>query len=76
MKLRVIAMKEPMSQFMSYSEVEHLLAGKTSKETARALSISPRTAEAHRRNLLQKFGVASAKELLLSNTRGSREAPT
>jgi two-component system, LuxR family, response regulator FixJ len=57
--------------------LEHLLAGKTSKETARALSISPRTAEAHRRNLLQKFGVASAKELLLlSNPRGSRGAPT
>jgi FixJ family two-component response regulator len=45
--------------------LEHLLAGKTSKETARALAISPRTAEAHRRNLMQKFGVASAKELLL-----------
>lgn len=45
--------------------LEHLLAGRTSKETARALDISPRTAEAHRRNLMQKFGVASAKELLL-----------
>lgn len=54
--------------------LEHLLAGKTSKETARTLSISPRTAEAHRRNLLQKFGVASAKELLLlSRTAGGRD---
>jgi len=43
--------------------LEHLLAGRTSKEIARALSISPRTAEAHRHNLLQKFGAGSAKEL-------------
>jgi two-component system, LuxR family, response regulator FixJ len=44
--------------------LDHLLAGRTSKETARALQISPRTAEAHRRNLLRKFGVASAKALM------------
>ncbi len=44
--------------------LEHLLAGKTSKETAKDLEISPRTAEAHRRNLLHKLGVGSAKELL------------
>jgi two-component system response regulator DctR len=41
-----------------------LLAGRISKEIARVLAISPRTVEAHRRNLLQKFGVGSAKELL------------
>ena len=44
--------------------LDHLLAGRTSKETAKALSISPRTAEAHRRNLLRKFGVGSAKALM------------
>lgn len=44
--------------------LDHLLAGKTSKEIARALAISPRTAEAHRRNVLRKFGVGSAKELV------------
>jgi FixJ family two-component response regulator len=44
--------------------LEHLLAGRTSKETAKALEISPRTEEAHRRNLLRKFGVASAKALM------------
>ncbi|HEX5091180.1 MAG TPA: response regulator [Burkholderiales bacterium] len=44
--------------------LDHLLAGRTSKEIARALSISPRTAEAHRHNLLQKFGAGSAKELV------------
>lgn len=45
--------------------LDHMLAGRTSKEIARALAISPRTAEAHRRNLLRKFGASSAKELLL-----------
>jgi FixJ family two-component response regulator len=44
--------------------LDHLLAGKTSKEIAKVLAISPRTAEAHRRNLLRKFGVGSAKELM------------
>jgi FixJ family two-component response regulator len=44
--------------------LDHLLAGRTSKETARALGISPRTAEVHRRNLLRKLGVGSAKELM------------
>jgi FixJ family two-component response regulator len=44
--------------------LNYLLAGRTSKETARALAISPRTAEAHRRSLLRKFGVGSAKELI------------
>ena len=44
--------------------LDHLLAGRTTKQTAKALEISPRTAEAHRRNLLRKFGVGSAKELM------------
>jgi FixJ family two-component response regulator len=44
--------------------LDHLLAGKTSKEIAIALTISLRTVEAHRRNLLYKFGVSSAKELM------------
>lgn len=45
--------------------LDHLQTGKTSKEIARALAISPRTAEAHRRNLLHKLGIASVKDLLL-----------
>jgi len=44
--------------------LDFLLAGRTSKEIAKALAISPRTAEAHRRNVLRKFGVGSAKELM------------
>jgi FixJ family two-component response regulator len=46
----------------------YLQAGRTAKEIARVLSISPRTAEAHRRNLLHKLGVSSAKELILHLT--------
>ena len=46
----------------------HLQAGRTAKEIAKALSISPRTAEAHRRNLLHKLGVSSVKELILHLT--------
>lgn len=54
--------------------LDHLLAGKTSKETAKALAISPRTAEVHRRNLIRKFGVGSAKELMsLSAASGGQE---
>lgn len=52
----------------------HLLAGRTSKEIARALAISPRTAEAHRRNLLQKFGAGSAKELIRMSASSGEKA--
>lgn len=44
--------------------LDHLLAGKTSKEIARRLEISPRTVDAHRANLLRKFGVGSVMELM------------
>ena len=44
--------------------LDHLLAGRPSKRIARELAISPRTVEAHRRNLLHKFGVGSAKDLM------------
>lgn len=45
--------------------LDHVLAGETSKQIARALGISSRTAEAHRRNLLRKLRVGTVKELLL-----------
>jgi len=44
--------------------LDFLLAGKTSKQIARELAISPRTAEVHRRNVLHKFGVGSAIDLI------------
>jgi FixJ family two-component response regulator len=45
--------------------LDHLQAGRTSKEIASALAISPRTAEAHRRNLLRKLEIGTVKELML-----------
>lgn len=41
----------------------HLLDGKANKEVASALGISSRTAEVHRRNILQKTGVSGLLEL-------------
>jgi DNA-binding CsgD family transcriptional regulator len=40
----------------------------TSKEIARELGVSPRTVEAHRKNLLQKLGIATVKLLMLRFT--------
>lgn len=45
--------------------LDQLLAGRTSKEVARDLDISPRTVDAHRQNLLRKLEAASVKELLI-----------
>jgi len=54
--------------------LDHVLAGRTTKEIARTLDISPRTAEAHRHHLLQKFGAGSAKELMrLAASSGTRK---
>lgn len=44
--------------------LDYLLEGRTSKKIARALEISPRTVDAHRRNVLHKFGVRSVVELM------------
>lgn len=45
-----------------------ILSGLTSKEIARELGVSPRTVEAHRKNLLQKLGIATVKLLMLRFT--------
>lgn len=45
--------------------LDKLFEGGTSKEIARELSISPRTVEAHRHNLLRKLQANSVKELML-----------
>jgi len=42
-----------------------ILSGLTSKEIARKLAVSPRTVDAHRKNLLRKLGTGSVKELML-----------
>ena len=44
---------------------EQLRYGKSSKQIAVQLAISPRTVEAHRYHLLHKLNVSSVKELLL-----------
>lgn len=44
--------------------VMHLGEGRTSKEIARALSVSPRTVEAYRARLLRKYGASNVAELL------------
>jgi DNA-binding CsgD family transcriptional regulator len=41
-----------------------IMIGSTSKEAARAMGISPRTAEFHRANILRKLGARNAAELL------------
>lgn len=41
-----------------------LIVGKTSKEIAKALAISPRTVETHRANVIRKFNVKSVIELI------------
>ena len=51
---------------------DELMGGHNSKTIARDLNISPRTVEAHRRNLLRKLGVASAKQLMVHKARSIR----
>ena len=47
-------------------EILQLLAeGKTNKEVAASLFISPYTVETHRGNILEKLGLHSAAELIL-----------
>jgi len=48
--------------------LDQILSGLTSKEVARELSVSPRTVEAHRKNLLRKLEMGSVKELMLRFT--------
>jgi DNA-binding CsgD family transcriptional regulator len=43
--------------------LRHLAAGKTSREVARKLFISPNTVDTHRRNLLRKLGCRTVVEL-------------
>jgi DNA-binding NarL/FixJ family response regulator len=44
--------------------VHHLMKGLSSKEIASQMNISSRTVEAHRYNILSKFGLRSATELV------------
>lgn len=53
--------------------LDQVLAGSTSKEIARELSISPRTVEAHRKNFLRKLGTGSVRELIARVTAGKQD---
>ena len=48
--------------------LDQVLSGSTSKEIARELCVSPRTVEAHRKNLLRKLEIGTVKELMLRLT--------
>jgi two-component system response regulator DctR len=48
--------------------LDKILSGFTGKEIARELDVSPRTVEAHRKNLLHKLGIATVKALILRFT--------
>jgi FixJ family two-component response regulator len=43
--------------------LDRILEGESSKEIARTLSISPKTVDVHRANVLRKLGALSAREL-------------
>lgn len=49
--------------------VEHLVQGRSSKEIAEVLSISPRTVDTHRSAILRKMGVDSLGKLIAALTR-------
>lgn len=58
--------RRPVSAPLSAREREvaqYLATGKTSKQIARALALSPRTVEAHRARLMRKLGAKTAGEL-------------
>ena len=54
------------------SVFDHLAKGKTNKQIAAELKISPRTVEIHRANLLEKLGATSVSDLIrLSSSMGA-----
>lgn len=62
-----ISKRRPVTANLTAREREiaqQLATGATSKQVARALSISPRTVEAHRARLMRKLGAATAGELV------------
>jgi PAS domain S-box-containing protein len=62
-----ISVKRPVAVELTSRErqvAQMLIVGKTSKEIAKALAISPRTVETHRANVIRKFNVKSVIELI------------
>jgi len=44
--------------------LRHIVRGRTSRQIGKILSIAPTTVDTHRRNLIDKTGVANSKELI------------
>jgi PAS domain S-box-containing protein len=62
-----ISTKRPVTARLTVREreiVQLLVTGKTSKQIARELSVSPRTIEGHRARLMHKFGVSTPGALI------------
>lgn len=57
---RVVATLSPRER----SVMELIVAGKSNKEVAIALGVSPKTVESHRANVMRKIGVGSLAELV------------
>jgi FixJ family two-component response regulator len=55
--------------------LDSLLDGRTSKEIAAALGISPKTVDVHRANVMKKMGVTSSAELIRLVGQSSRSKP-
>ena len=51
--------------------LDQLLTGRTGKEVARELAISPRTVEVHRQRIARKFGVRTVQALISLFNQGS-----
>jgi PAS domain S-box-containing protein len=62
-----ISARRPVSVRLTGREREIaqlLITGKTSKQIAKSLGVSPRTVEGHRARLMRKYGVTTAGELI------------
>ena len=61
-----LSQMRPMTQLSTRERqiMMHLFDGRTSKEIAKILTISPRTVETYRARLLSKFGAANVVELM------------
>ncbi|MCB1462482.1 MAG: PAS domain-containing protein [Nitratireductor sp.] len=61
-----LSQTRPMTQLSTRERqiMMHLIDGRTSKEIAKILAISPRTVETYRGRLLSKFGAANVVELM------------
>jgi DNA-binding CsgD family transcriptional regulator len=65
--LNILSSRFPGSELLTDREravLAQTVSGASSKETARALGISPRTVEFHRSNTLHKLGVKNTAELM------------